>query len=179
VLGQRRATEAVDALIAALTPPGDADENLRGAPPSLCWALGQIAAPKAVPVLIECIARPHLAGHAIDALKRIRDPRAFEPILRFFDAHPWSDIATVLGNWGDPRAVPSLLSALESPDAHLRFYAARALGKLGDERALPALERARDHDRAPITDTHSLRGKSVSYVAQVAIERILARRRAP
>jgi HEAT repeat protein len=175
-LGEQRTPESVDALLALLAVPGDPNHNISGVPPAICRVLGQIGDSRAVPLLIECIDRPFLAGPAIDALKVIRDPRAFEPILRYFIAHPHSDIATVLGNWGDTRAVPALLPHLESPDPHLRFYVARALGKLGDERALPALERARN-DRTPILDTKSLWGKCVGNAAQTAIERILARRR--
>jgi len=51
---------------------------------------------------------------------------------------------------------------------------ARALGKLGDKRALPALEWAQTHDKEPIFDRKSTRGKSVSDVAAKAIARIKA-----
>ena len=39
----------------------------------------------------------------------------------------------------EPRAVPAVLGALESPDADLAAAAARALGMIGDRRALPFL----------------------------------------
>ena len=81
-------------------------------------------------------------------------------------------MATVLGNWGDSRAVESLILAMENPSPHVRFYVARALGKLADDRALPVLERAMAYDTVPILDTHSLHGKSVAYAAAKAVQRI-------
>ena len=171
-LGAHRGEAVVEALLEALAPEGDPEENLWGAPPHICRALGQIADPRAVDLLIRCMARTYLAGPAIGALAAIHDERAFEPILRFFEQRPTSDLATVLGRWGDRRAVPALLVALGSGDPHLRFYAARALGRLGDERALPALEAACQGDTQPIVDTASLRGKSVADAARVAVDRI-------
>ena len=178
-LGAHRGAAVVDALLEALEPEADAEENLSGAPPHLCRALGQLADPRAVELLLRCMARPHLAGPAIGALEAIHDARAFEPIVSFFERNPASDLATVLGRWGDRRAVPALLVALGNPDPHLRFYAARALGRLGDERALPALDAACQADVAPILDTASLRGKSVADVARVAADRIRGQHRLP
>jgi len=60
-------------------------------------------------------------------------------LIRLFKARPVSSLATVLGNFGDQRAVEPLIEALHDPDPSLRFYVARALGKLRDKRALPAL----------------------------------------
>ena len=40
----------------------------------------------------------------------------------------------------DP-AVPGLLAALDSPNAHVRLYAIKALGKIGDPRAVESLQR--------------------------------------
>ena len=77
-----------------------------------------------------------------------------------------------LGICGDRRALDALIEAMDYPDPHVRFYSARALGKLGDRRALPVLQRAVQADTVRITDTQSLRGKSVSDVAAKAMKRI-------
>jgi HEAT repeat protein len=97
-----------------------------------------------------------------------------EPLLGLFKERRVSSIATVLGNFGDQRAVEPLIEALHDPDPSLRFYVARALGKLRDRRALAALAWVREHDTEPILDRKSIRGKSVSSAAVKAIERITA-----
>ena len=168
-LGQMKEPRAVDALIGLL---GD-DETRGGAGRSAAWALGEIGDVRAVEPLIASLSQPSASkGTAVQALARLRDDRAVEPLIHMFEGRPDPSLATVLGNWGDRRAVEPLVAVMEHPDSHVRFYAARALGKLGDARALPALERALDNDIEPITDTQSLRGKSVSYVAAKAIEKI-------
>ena len=170
-LGNRKEVRAVDALIKLL------QDNEKDCSPALfaASALGDIGDIRAVEPLIAVLDEPFITGRVIEALAKLHDDKALEPIIRLFEQtyhHP--GLATVLGNWGDRRAVESLIRAMSQPDSHVRFYAARALGKLGDERALPVLEWARDNDTTPITDTKSLRGKSVSYVAAKAIEKIKA-----
>ncbi len=116
-----------------------------------------------------------ISGPVVEALAELRDDKALVPIIQLFErTYHDPSLATVLGNWGDRRAVEPLIRAMSQPDSHVRFYTARALGKLGDKRALPVLEWAQDNDTTPITDTKSLRGKSVSYVAAKAIEKIKA-----
>ncbi len=57
--------------------------------------------------------------------------------------------ALVLGQRGDPEAVPALLSALAEDDAEaVRIAAAAALGKIGDPTAREPLENARRADPA-------------------------------
>ncbi|GAB4339916.1 MAG: hypothetical protein Kow00117_20660 [Phototrophicales bacterium] len=47
--------------------------------------------------------------------------------------------ALMLGKLGDPRAVDSLIRALDAPGHQTPLYAAEALGKLGDPRAIEPL----------------------------------------
>jgi HEAT repeat protein len=75
----------------------------------------------------------------------------------------------------------ALLQQLTHSDQGVRRRAALTLGQLkargavgGDKRALPALEWAQTHDKEPIFDRKSTRGKSVSDVAAKAIARIKA-----
>ena len=49
--------------------------------------------------------------------------------------------ALMLGKLGDPRAVESLIEALDAPGYQTRVHAAQSLGKLGDPRAIPPLRR--------------------------------------
>src|SRR5262245_20565520 len=54
--------------------------------------------------------------------------------------------AVVLGNLGDPRALPALARALEDPDAVVRGHAAWAVGRLDRRHASLAAARARETD---------------------------------
>lgn len=85
-----------------------------------------------------------------------------------------AQLATYLGNSGDPRAVDALLEALQTQPTFLtphepvfRFYAVRALGKLGDIRALPLLMSIQKQETEPI-----LQGRSIGDMAHIAIQRI-------
>ncbi len=166
MLGQRREQAAISTLIQLLQ---DADWAVAG---WAAYALGQIGDSQAVEPLIRSLTRLQVAGHAIEALVKLHDERAVEPMIAFFRRTHISSVATVLGNWGDRRAVDALIEAMDNPDPHVRFYSARALGKLGDRCALTVLRRAVDTDTIPITDTQSLRGKRVSDVAAKAMQRI-------
>lgn len=53
------------------------------------------------------------------------------------------NVAVALGNSGNPDAVPSLVAALDDPEALVRGHAAWALGRLPSASARHALERAR------------------------------------
>ena len=136
------------------------------------WALGEAGDLRAVEPLIAALDIPLVAGKAVEALVKLHDPRALEPLIQLFARKHWPDLATVLGHWGDRRAVEPLIAAMDDPDSHVRFYTARALGRLGDERALSVLQRAVERDTEPITDTGSIQGKSVAYVAAKAIQAI-------
>ena len=60
------------------------------------------------------------------------------------------NVAVVLGNLGDPRAVPELAKALLDPDAPVvRGHAAWALGRIGNPEARAALKATRDVEQDP------------------------------
>lgn len=61
-------------------------------------------------------------------------------------AHRRQDVTYVLGEAGDPKAVPVLIDALRDTDPLLRRLAAEALGKIGDERATRPLHLAALND---------------------------------
>ncbi|MEP7285085.1 MAG: HEAT repeat domain-containing protein [Chloroflexota bacterium] len=164
-LGQRRAVEGLIKLL-------DDKKTVWDAAGDAAWALGEIGDLRAVEPLIAALDHVFVAGRAIESLEILHDERTLEPLIRYFERTMDPSVATVLGNWGDRRAVESLIAAMDNPNPHVRFYAARALGKLADDRALSVLEHAIVHDTEPILDTNSLRGKSVAYVAAKAIERI-------
>jgi HEAT repeat protein len=141
------------------------------------FALGAIGDQQAVEPLIGSLHNPHTRRHAIEALVTIGDPRAIEPFIHLLNTTHNPRVATILGNFGDRRAVEPLLTALQnrpSDDSHFqpgyqvfRYYAVRALGKLGDARALPLLEQILAQETEPV-----LKGKSVSDMAGKAIARI-------
>ncbi len=49
------------------------------------------------------------------------------------------NVAVALGNWGDPRAVPALIRALDDHEPLIRGHAAWALGRIGGQEAQQAL----------------------------------------
>ena len=59
------------------------------------------------------------------------------------------NVAVVLGNSGNPDAVPPLVGALGDPEPLVRGHAAWALGRLGGGRARRALEAARPREADP------------------------------
>jgi HEAT repeat protein len=88
---------------------------------------------------------------AVEALTEIRDPRAFDTLLRTLQTDSSTVVrgqaAEALGELRDAEAVPYLIAALKIRDLapHTRSpawsagQAAEALGKIGDPRAIPAL----------------------------------------
>ncbi len=117
---------------------------------------------------------------AVEALARLGDMRAVEPLIAALRTTKNPSIATVLGNLHDRRAVEPLLAEVQTMQlprpASARdrrwqdiyfYYVVRALGKLGDPRALPLLEWVREHETAPV-----LKGRSIGEMAAKAIQHI-------
>jgi HEAT repeat protein len=77
---------------------------------------------------------------AAGALGYLRDPRAFEPLMRaFYEDVEWLvrfSAAVSLGNLADPRAYDALISALDSKEGILHQAAISALGEVGDSRCV-------------------------------------------
>ena len=69
--------------------------------------------------------------------------------------------ALMLGKLGDPRAVESLIEALDAPGYQTRVHAAQSLGKLGDPRAIAPLRR--------VVETE---GDTFKAAAQEALQRL-------
>ena len=164
-LGDRR---AVPALVALLQTADD----VFGPAQFAANALGEIGDPSSIDALIDALKHPYAAGQAAEALAKLKADRALPPLIERFEESHDPSLATLLGNWGDRRAVLSLVDAMKDPNPRVRFYSARALGKIGDSRAIPALENAVWKDTMPLTGSKSFRGKSVSYVAARALSRI-------
>ena len=79
---------------------------------------------------------------AVNALQKIRDPRAVEPliaVLKDEDSYVRRSVASALGHFGDERAVLPLIDALQEKHTGIRRSAVSSLGDLGDERAVAPL----------------------------------------
>lgn len=98
--------------------------------------------------IAELLPRPDAADTDASALLAL-DPRAFNAAFKGTPLHRTKrrglarNAAVVLGNLGDPAAVPALIDALRHHDEPLvRGHAAWALGRLGTATAREALHRA-------------------------------------
>ncbi len=98
-----------------------------------------------VPALIVALKRSDVAGFAVRALGRIKDPRAVIPLTEHLDTGLGRYAAQALGAIGDLRAVEPLIKALGN--SHARDAAAWALGDLGDKRAVPPLLKLFNEDK--------------------------------
>lgn len=133
-IGRRGDREAVPELLARLRAETNVETRR-----AILAALGLVADPRAVPVLLEMAARPGEPARAesIEALGAIGDPRAVGPVSELLADPRLEDAAArALGRMGSA-ALPRLLSLL--PDEHASTGAARGLGELGDARAMPGL----------------------------------------
>lgn len=72
------------------------------------------------------------------------------PIRRIGRGRLLRNAAVVLGNLGDPRAVPALERALDDADPLVRSHAAWALGRIGGHRASQALSAALQRESDPV-----------------------------
>jgi hypothetical protein len=94
---------------------------------------------------------------AAEALGKIKDPRAVEPLLTALKGKDESLIgwwvANALGEINDPRAIEPLISDLKNTDAGVRQNAVHALKKIKDPRAKNALK-ARRKQLAKIAGNH-------------------------
>jgi HEAT repeat protein len=138
VLGEMRATEAVDDLIAGLVS-GELSDYL-------LWdrcaeALGKLASERAADALVTAYHTGRAPARALWALGRIGADHALDVVLDA-TADPRPDVRAAavraLTTATDPRAIPRLLDLCEGPHAGL---AVRGLARAGDPRAIPALLR--------------------------------------
>jgi HEAT repeat protein len=77
----------------------------------------------------------HVRIGAIEALSDIKSPRSVEPLIKTLmtdESHEVRWVAALaLGEIGDQRAIPSLLSSLKDDNRYVRYGSVRALGEIG------------------------------------------------
>ena len=100
---------------------------------------------------VEVLARRSAAGDrlATRALARMRDPRAFEPLLADLanaDTEMALNGADGLRDLRDPRATEALLARAEDPDPDLAVVATHALVSMASPRIPDALDRLATHE---------------------------------
>lgn len=118
----------------------------------LCEILGRVHARSAVPVLIKCLNdnSSKVRSAAVDALARIRSPKAGEPLLHRFSKEGNTgtrrEIATALGAVKYKPSIPHLVAALQEKDGVIRANAAWSLGVMRAVDAKEALLHRLDHE---------------------------------
>jgi HEAT repeat protein len=117
---------------------------------------------------------PELRCDAAEALLRVDANQTIDlvlPLLADLNSTVRWNTCGLLHDFGDRRAIPSLVSVLlNDPEADVRLMAAHALSEIGDCGALSALRQASQFD-----DGADYEGRRVRDAATEAIERILAR----
>jgi hypothetical protein len=77
----------------------------------------------------------HVRIGAIEALSEIKSPRSIDPLIHTLTTDEDHEVrwvaALALGEIGDKRAIPSILSSLKDKDRYVRYGSAKALEKLG------------------------------------------------
>ena len=110
----------------------------------------QKAATKALVAMLEAyrLGDWKVKDATLEALVKLGKP-AVELLVAVLNGPGWyvrSDVATALGQIGDPRAVGPLIGALGDSDEYVRAGAAEALGRIGDARAVePLLKVLKDY----------------------------------
>ncbi|MCD6574756.1 HEAT repeat domain-containing protein [Candidatus Aerophobetes bacterium] len=149
--------KAMDVLISLLK---DEDHDIRK---FACDTLGNIANPKAAPYLITTLndSNINVACAAAEALGKIGDKRAVEPITKALEGNMWlmCSCAEALGRIGDKRAVESLMSIPSNENALVLLSTIKALGKIGNERAIDFL--------LCFSKSETLRGAVAEAIAQI------------
>jgi HEAT repeat protein len=139
-LGQARAPDAVESLLAVLDDPS---EDVRVA---AAIALGQIGDPAAVQELAAKVDDPLRSVRIATcrALAEIGDPAAIEPLSRLLyeeDDKLRLVAARSIGRIKDPRAVDTLVRiALQDQDEMVRQHVIKVIGEQPDRVAIPIIE---------------------------------------
>jgi len=135
-LARIRAPEAVETLVLLLQ---DTVKAVREEAASAIVALGE----KSIPSLLKALDNPdwRVRLRVVEAMGMVKLPFAIEPLLSLLSHDPDTavrqDAARALGEIGDRRAVPGLLTALDQ--TKIRTPVIEALGNIGDPQAIPAL----------------------------------------
>ena len=102
-------------------------------------ALGAFRDPRVIDALVKALGYEYHTAHgASESLKRLRDRRAVEPLIRIVEDdgnrnkglgydHRRIFAAEILGVLGDPRAIPALAKAMHDKDERLSQYAFESL----------------------------------------------------
>ncbi|MFN8372697.1 MAG: HEAT repeat domain-containing protein [Anaerolineae bacterium] len=100
--------------------------------------LGMLGGDQAVRALIRTVTNDHedliVRGRAALMLGKLRDSRAVDPLIDALDAPGFQTpvyAAQALGELGDPRAIPALLTMLREGRGKARDAATEALQRLG------------------------------------------------
>ena len=102
-------------------------------------ALGE----RAIPPLLELLSHKDWRARirAVEALALLKPTSAVEPLLKLIQEDPDTavrqDAVKTIGEIGDSKAIPTLVSVLDIPA--LKTHAITALGKIGDPQVVPTL----------------------------------------
>lgn len=139
-LAWRAHPESLDGLIEAFDSARDPEVH------SIAMAILAVGTPEALRVLVEGLGRADLAAASRAALARA-GLRASPHLMRHLRQDPQSTTAIeLLGQTGDPEAVPLLVRTSRSEVPIVRATAIRALGRIGDPRARNAVAIALDDE---------------------------------
>ena len=100
---------------------------------TIAEALGAFHDPRVTDALVNALARDYdTARAAAESLKKLRDRRAVEPLIRRLEDKQSGGYrralpAEILGVLGDPRAIPALAKALHDDDEDIRKAASKSL----------------------------------------------------
>ena len=139
-LAWRAHPESLDGLIEAFDSARDPEVH------SIAMAILAVGTPEALRVLVEGLGRADLAAASQSALARA-GLRASPHLIRHLRQDPQSAIAIeLLGQTGDPEALPLLVRLARSEVPIIRTASIRALGRIGDPRARNAVALALDDE---------------------------------
>ncbi|GEM_PF-1711913 len=182
-LGALKAKEALTSLCERLN---DASPDVAAA---AAWALGELADPKALDALIAVVSSDKTAAPVyeagVNALVKIRDPRAVQALVKLLDSKNekarWTAV-DALGNLGAQEAADAISAvATKDPNPQIRKTALAALSKIGAPSSLAYVVDALADPDQGVAD-QALRSLLVLAGADAAsydkaLERLLAAKR--
>lgn len=137
-----------DLVAAAIELAGDRDLSMQHLAARL---LGKYGSATELPVMLRLLAatQPGVRGDLIEALRRLRDPRAIDMLADIVarGSHEADSAADVLASYG-PDAEDAGLKLLQHAHAHTRRLAAILLGRIGGAQCLkPLMAQMLDQDQ--------------------------------
>lgn len=131
-LGENKEEDAVPLLIQLLRQ--DQSKEIRIDAIEALGKIGSIDKNSHVDALIGILREndTEMLTTAVEALGKIKDPKAVKPLVNFLDNRNIRFIAIwALGNIGDKGAVPALTGLLNSDDKYVRHNSTQALKQIG------------------------------------------------